>query len=116
MQKIVCDLCEGDIKGETYDLVIRCRKDKFPRIADVIFEDLCEKCAYSIRDMLKDNTPDTRHSGAAIKYDYAKILALKKAGWSNKKIADEMKCSTTTVQDIVSGNRKGLSANDNNKG
>lgn len=37
----------------------------------------------------------------AKKLDKGKIMALHNAGWSNEKIADEMKCSPRTVLNII---------------
>lgn len=38
--------------------------------------------------------------------DHGKVMALKKAGWSGRKIAEEMKCSEQTICNIISQERK----------
>ena len=38
--------------------------------------------------------------------DRGKVMALKQAGWSGRKIAEEMKCSEQTVCNIISQERK----------
>ena len=41
------------------------------------------------------------------KIDRGKVLALHRAGWSNKKIADEMACSEASVSTILKEGRNG---------
>lgn len=41
------------------------------------------------------------------KIDRGKVLALHRAGWSNKKIADEMACSEASVSTILKEERNG---------
>ncbi len=38
--------------------------------------------------------------------DRGKVMALKQAGWSGRKIAEEMKCSEQTISNIISQERK----------
>lgn len=43
-----------------------------------------------------------RRGGRAIKIDIGKMMALHNAGWSNGKIADELRVSTATIQRRIS--------------
>ena len=47
--------------------------------------------------------------GADKKFDDAQILALKAQGWTHKQIADELGCSTKTVQRAISNHKNGQS-------
>lgn len=44
--------------------------------------------------------------GKKRRIDYGKVLALYKAGWSRKAIADEVKCCVQTVNHILEGHYK----------
>lgn len=47
--------------------------------------------------------------GANKKYDESQILALKDQGWTHKQIADELGCSTKTIQRAIANHKSGQS-------
>ncbi len=97
-------------------------KDKYP---EMMGRDFCEDCAERFRNILTEECkaatpvvkapdfenamqeaadktcskekPDTEKK----KIDIGKVHALKKAGWSVKKIADEMRCSQAAVYNAL---------------
>lgn len=61
-----------------------------------LFDDICRDCM----GKMKGNTQETPVKAAPAKrkaFDEGKARALRNAGWSLEKIADEMKCSPQTV-------------------
>lgn len=48
-----------------------------------------------------DPEPESEKKSGRKKIDRGKVMALHRAGWSNKKIADEMACSEASVSMIL---------------
>lgn len=101
----VCDKCGAEIDGE-----VALVKIAFSISADEDGEELrteygpelCPKCTEELRQYLKTkSTPEPqakpRRKGPRLELDLGKMAALRNAGWSYDKIADELHVSQGTV-------------------
>ena len=62
-----------------------------------------EESAAEMQQVVKEDPaePEKANPGRPKSLDKGKIIALYRAGWTVAKIADEMKCSTTSVYNIT---------------
>ena len=67
------------------------------RIAVQIWEELNAEVDTPKREEAPVPKPSTNPTGKKKPLDDGKMLALRKAGWTYEKIADEMRCSAQTV-------------------
>ena len=112
---ITCDLCKKEIEGEPIGYWL-CRTDRMSMdITEDYFHpdlDICDSCAdvltAKISEVFDQNKEKdqkektkkkvTNKEGTPKKeLDTGKIRALREAGWSLEKIADEIGCSPQTV-------------------
>lgn len=115
MMVIKCDRCGCEIKGDhTYRIM--------PYVADLSGEvrkvqpyeaemerDYCDDCLTDIMDYMhkqKAGNKSKGKNGAAVRcrLDVGKVISLKKAGWSNAKIADEMGVNASTIVQCLKRN------------
>lgn len=91
------DVLKGLIKGSDMDLMVSIGgvKPIDAKLAIKIWEHLNMVVDPQKQDPQKQE-PE-KAEGKRKKLDDGKMLALRKAGWSYEKIADEMGCSTPTV-------------------
>lgn len=89
------------IKGSGMNIMIRFEgiDEAIPaETAISIWEQLNAEADPPKQDPPKEQEPEPKAAGKKRKpLDDGKMLALRKAGWSYEKIADEMGCSTQTV-------------------
>ena len=112
MLKLVCDRCDRIIKGDPIKInpIFESEDDKKCKFVyeDSPKRDYCQECSDEIHSFMmrvtkkKDpDKPETEKPGRKI-LDKGKIMALHKAGWRNKDIADEMNCSQSAVSTVIS--------------
>jgi DNA invertase Pin-like site-specific DNA recombinase len=65
------------------------------------YEEKAQHKANRIKRILKARKDAGLHVGRPQEHDYAKILSFRSKGWSMRKIAREIGCSTFTVQRAV---------------
>ena len=113
---IICDRCGKEITGElagkiswrlTVSLTDLVREEMFQH------DDYCESCMEEIKQCIAgrqqpgpEPKPKRKRNpggkmGAPKQIDRGKVFALRNAGWTAAKIADEMKCSLGTVKRIL---------------
>lgn len=108
---IYCDRCGKEITSTVYQLaVFRSEPGKSIDFGDDVETDtgaeLCEEC-FKIVDKATENAvknvpdskpqPRPRRKGPRLELDLGKMAALRNAGWSYDKIADELHVSQGTV-------------------
>lgn len=109
---IYCDRCGKEITGTVYQLaVFTSEPGKSYDLGDDVEADtgaeLCEEC-FEIVDKATENAvnnvsdpepqPKPRRAANRIDLDLGKMVALRNAGWSIAKIADEFRVSEQTVR------------------
>lgn len=121
MIKIICDRCGAEIKpGKIGYVALNFREvlgGEF--VANNLFEDFhfCSTCMEGISDYITNpgknekaeiptkkepaETAPPAKKPAQNRIDYGKIMALKNAGWSNIKIADEMGMTNVAVAQAI---------------
>lgn len=110
MKLIICDRCREELKEERYTIQISKKlKGKYSpididEVKELVGVELCENC---IKEIAKGvlNKPDAKDEKTVNKkkakqekkeeakkerFDISKCMALRNAGWTNTKIADEM--------------------------
>jgi ribosome-binding protein aMBF1 (putative translation factor) len=114
----ICDGCGREItRPEWYTVFygITSSENAVTRTKE-LFEDICEDCMNGLKDVLQTGklirkpaamkessqqdvkkTPKKTDLSKKQPFDEGKARALRNAGWSLEKIADEMKCSPQTV-------------------
>lgn len=122
MIKYFCNRCEKEIKGD----IIKINpiwQTQGPENGQHVYEstaerDYCRDCSDEIHAFMmctakpysqttppteekQDTTENPKDNPKPKPIDKAKILALYKAGWKQKDIAAEMKCSTATVSTVI---------------
>lgn len=124
---VICDRCGKTIEGVRIGSIswewLVGPKEEIPMPNPFEHWDFCEDCMNNIRMVIEhkieaepvpdpeeqqpDSEPKKRKRnpggkmGAPKKIDRGKVFALRKAGWTAAKIADEMKCSLGTVKRIL---------------
>lgn len=95
MKVIFCDICGQEIEDKSSAIY---RVEIFSHIngETEVFEDVCQSCVSKIKKIVQ-----TSEESAAQKVDHGKIQALHQAGWSQKKIAEEMKITPSAVCQIL---------------
>ena len=121
MIKIICDRCGGEIKSNPVRIVPSVTKEdgiSFGYEGWDITRDYCEKCVESILkfmngvhnavDQEKNDNKIEQNKERKRKYktkrthlDLGKIIALKNAGWSNSKIADEIGTTSASIASTI---------------
>lgn len=115
---IICDRCKavippgGKIGKISLTWTITANGDPDPEERNPYDAlDFCEVCMDSIREMIEDE-PKKPKAAEPVKMrgsriDAGKIMALWKTGtWTLEKIAEECKCSVTTVQRVIKEENK----------
>ena len=74
-------------------LIVSCEEDLIDKETEQLVDDLF--------DTTEGKTTSDEDTSKRKKIDRGKIIALHKAGWSGKKIADEMRCSIGTVYNVI---------------
>ena len=114
-----CDICGAEILGsETYSkLSIATIGSEDKALAYEVLKDIdiCDECVRTgaLQARIKHEfrkAPEHKQTPAAeepkprkkrIPFDIGKALALRKAGWTLEKIADELRCSPQTVANNI---------------
>lgn len=109
--KFVCDRCGKIIEGDPIKInpIVESEDDDKCKFvyADSPERDYCQECSDEIHAfmmcVMKKKGPDKPKPGKPERkdLDIGKIMALKNAGWSQRKIAEEMRCSDATISKIV---------------
>ena len=107
-----CDACKKEIKGN--EVFYRFTLSKFCGEDKIEFEDVeadfCGKCVTKALNTLRGEEPEKRtkeveetqpKTRKRKPLDTGKILALHKAGWTYKMIAEEMHCSMSTIYNVL---------------
>ena len=112
-----CDLCGAEIQeGGTYSklAVVTMNDDKALAYETIVGVDICDECVKTgaLKARIKHEfrkAPEPKRTPAAeeskprrggrkkIPFDIGKAQALRKAGWTLEKIADELRCAPQTV-------------------
>lgn len=112
--KYYCDRCGKEITGGTISINPVYNGSAFENgfvYTDTSNRDYCQECTEEIYVFMMANSPKKQIAAEpkkeekpkpAKKVDEGKVMALKKAGWSHKKIAEEMGCSDSFISRIVS--------------
>ena len=122
MIKIICDRCGGEIKSNPVRIVPSVTKEdgiSFGYEHWDMKRDYCEKCVESILKFMNDVQYDSnvhnksesekkhkkeksrKYKTKRKKLDIGKIIALKNAGWSNSKIADEIGTTSASIASTI---------------
>lgn len=104
MKKIIytCDYCGKTIEGDVY--TFRCAKRLkdgmdfgLSRVLGGWDPDLCPECLPEWIQRVSPEKKEEKKYGKKQPIDMGKVLALRNAGWTLKRIADEMKVSPQTI-------------------
>ena len=131
MRKIICDRCGADISGEpAHGLIWMAMRGYGANVnidefldGDWSKMDFCDKCMGEIRDFIlskpatpmeepkdaepepeaeeKPAAPEKAKTVKPKELDTGKIIALYKAGWGYKAIADELKSNVSAIGRII---------------
>ena len=134
MIKIICNRCNKEIAEQNVSFIsigtnvnpLQCIREYELPMQKAEFSDwhFCPDCINKIKSFIKSNpqtkepqketpeppkaiseTPETEQTGRK-RIDRGKIMALKNAGWSNAKIADEMDMTANSVAQVIYQCRK----------
>lgn len=97
-----CDRCGKELTGRRWQLASIMRDSEDIETADVESgADLCEECFQIVdkatADAIRGVVPEQPKAPKEKAIDLGKVKALREAGWSQAKIADEMGCSIPTI-------------------
>lgn len=102
----MCDCCGKTIEAPDWFTVFYGITSSESNVTktEKLFDDICSNCMNNLRDILhsgelirKPVAPQKAAPAKRQPFDEGKARALRNAGWSLEKIADEMKCSPQTV-------------------
>lgn len=98
--RVTCDRCDMPIAGEVFQSMIIGKMntedvDSWQEDPEQI--DLCPECAAFVLSIATNGELPQEPKRTNKRIDYGKADALKKAGWTNKAIAEELKCSEWSI-------------------
>lgn len=112
MIKYFCDRCGNEITGAIGRIQIAIGDS--PRFREEGQADYCVECIEEIVSLIRaapaepeTKAPEPKEKKSAPKrIDYGKIMALKRAGWGNQQIAEEMQMSKNALAQAICTYRK----------
>ena len=98
--KVICDRCDTPVMGDVFHTFLL-GKMHVDDVESWVNEpeqiDLCPECAAFILNVATNGELPQEPKRTNKRIDYGKADALKKAGWTNKAIAEELKCSEWSI-------------------
>ena len=102
----LCDWCKAQIPVDTHYFNLRVSRDDFGESDKV--EEICQSCYDAFRNRVtahvqsKQTEEEPRRRGPAPKpIDIGKAKALRRAGWTLKATAEELKVSTSRLCEVL---------------
>lgn len=117
MIKHYCDFCEKEAQEKDLNKIILIGRRKIIGAEEA--KDICQECTEKIwkqkieevapvqqEEPQKEKAPEEPKQPKRKMIDRGKVIALHLAGWSGRKIAEEMKCSEQSISNIISQERR----------